>query len=46
MKPPINGSKPACALREPVADSVASVRPCQAFSITTIEALSMPRWWP
>jgi hypothetical protein len=29
-----------------VAESVASVRPCQAFSITTIVAFSTPRWCP
>ena len=42
----MSGSKPACALREPVAESVASVRPCQAFSITMIVGISTPRWWP
>jgi hypothetical protein len=42
----MSGSKPACALREPVAESVASVRPCHAFSITTMVAFSMPRWCP
>jgi hypothetical protein len=29
-----SGSKPACALRLPVADSVAMVRPWKAFSMT------------
>ena len=44
--PGTSGSKPACALRLPVADSVASVRPCQACSITMIAALWTLFWWP
>ena len=33
-------------LRLPVADSVASVRPWKAFSMTTMAGESMPFWWP
>ena len=36
MKPEGSGSKPLRAFSEPVAASVASVRPCQARSITTV----------
>ncbi len=42
----MSGSKPAWALRDPVAESVASVRPCHAFSITMMLGFSTPRWWP
>jgi hypothetical protein len=45
-KPETSGSKPACTLRLPVADSVAMVRPWNAFSITTIAGDSIPRLWP
>ena len=41
-KPGTSGSKPACTLRLPVADSVASVRPWQAFSITMIAGSATP----
>jgi hypothetical protein len=41
-----SGSKPACTLRLPVADSVARVRPWKACSMTTIAGCSMPCWWP
>ena len=46
MKPPTSGSKPACTLRLPEADSAASVRPWKLRSMTTIDGRSMPRAWP
>ena len=45
-KPETSGSKPACTLRLPVAESVASERPWNAFSITMIAGSAMPRSWP
>ncbi len=45
-KPCTRGSKPACALRLPVADSVAMVRPWKALSMTMMCGSSMPLLWP
>ena len=45
-KPCTSGSKPACTLRLPVADSVASERPWNAFSMTMIAGSAMPLSWP
>ncbi len=45
-KPETSGSKPACALRLPVADSVAIVRPWNAFSMTMMVGESIPFLWP
>ena len=45
-KPCTSGSKPACTLRLAVADSVASERPWNAFSMTMIAGSAMPRSWP
>ncbi len=44
--PETSGSNPACTLRLPVAESVASERPWKAFSMTTIAGSAMPRSWP
>src|ERR1700693_4472842 len=41
-KPGTNGSNPCCTLRLPVAESVASVLPWKALSITTIPGLPPP----
>ena len=46
MKPPGSGSKPLRAFSLPVAASVASVRPCQACSITIVCASGSPCLWP
>ena len=46
MKPEGIGSNPVRAFSLPVADSVASVRPCQAFSITMVCASGSPCLWP
>src|SRR5213592_4439068 len=45
-KPETSGSKPACTLRLPVAESVASERPWNAFSRTMIAGSAMPLSWP
>ena len=45
-KPCTSGSKPACTLRLPVAERVASERPWKAFSMTMIAGSAMPRSWP
>src|SRR3954467_13119851 len=45
-KPCTSGSKPACTLRLPVADSVASERPWNAFSITMMAGSGVPFLWP
>ena len=45
-KPDTRGSNPACTLRLPVAERVASERPWNAFSITMIAGSAMPRSWP
>src|SRR5260221_2808444 len=45
-KPGTSGSNPCCTLRLPVAESVASVLPWKALSMTTIPGLSTPLPWP
>ena len=46
MKPSTSGPKPCCTFSLPVAESVAMLRPWNAFSYTTISGRSMPRSCP
>ena len=45
-KPPTSGSNPACALRLPVAESAAIVRPWKLCSMTMTPGHAWPRAWP